>query len=55
MKLLEWLLHLVRPCTHVYAYEKTIDDHNLRAGFRHRSAIYRCVYCGAIKTVEQHE
>ena len=53
MKLLAWFLRLFQPCIHVYAYQKTIDEQNLRSGHKHRSAIFKCDYCGATKTVEQ--
>jgi hypothetical protein len=39
-------------CKHQWVFNREVQDQNLRTGHEHRSEIYVCGLCGAVKTEE---
>lgn len=54
--MIAWLKRCWRllVCEHQYIFIAVIDDHHLRAGFNHRSKVYKCVRCGKCETREEY-
>lgn len=53
MTLLMKLRRLLGLCEHEFSFLKSVDEQNIRGGYKHRSYIYQCTRCPKRRVVEE--